>query len=350
MSGRRQFGAVRRLPSGRWQARYRDVTGRLHTAPATFRTKADAAAHLARVEADITRGDWHDPKLGRTTLTEWERRWWPTTANLRPSTRSRDRQYLDRYVLDVFGGLPVGAIRQPDVAAWVADLSATGLAPATVRKAYQLLGKCLGAAVDAGLIPISPCRRVPLPRIEREEMRFLTPDEVAVLAAAIHPRYRALVLVGAYSGLRIGELAGLRRRRVDLLRDTVDVAEIAVEVRGHLTFGQPKTRAGRRTVRLPRSVSEELRDHLTSWAGAEFGVRLPGAGGRHVARPGMETAVLAPGGDRRGAGPFAPARPPPHGRRVLDRPGRRPQTRVRSRRAHVGVVHPRPLRAPVPRG
>jgi integrase len=62
---------------------------------------------------------------------------------------------------------------------------------------------------------------VRLPKVEREEMRFLNPAEVARLADVIDSRYRALVLVGAYGGLRIGELAGLRRRRVDLLRGTV---------------------------------------------------------------------------------------------------------------------------------
>jgi integrase len=132
------------------------------------------------------------------------------------------------------------------------------LAPATVQKAYQLLGKVMGAAVDAGMLAQSPCRRVPLPKAEREEMRFLTPAEVATLAEAIVPRYRALVLVGAYGGLRIGELAGLRRSRVDLLRGTVQVAEIVVEVRGVLHVGPPKTRASRRTVGLPRFVVEEL--------------------------------------------------------------------------------------------
>jgi site-specific recombinase XerC len=75
---------------------------------------------------------------------------------------------------------------------------------------------------------------VRLPKVEREEMRFLNPAEVAWLADVIDARYRALVLVAAYGGLRIGELAGLRRRRVDLLRGTVDVAEIVVEVRGEL--------------------------------------------------------------------------------------------------------------------
>jgi integrase len=86
----------------------------------------------------------------------------------------------------------------------------------------------------------------PAAEVEREEMRFLTPAEVTTLADAIKARYRALVLVGAYGGLRIGELAGLRRGRVDLLRGTVTVAEIVVEVRGVLHIGPPKTRASRR--------------------------------------------------------------------------------------------------------
>jgi integrase len=160
--------------------------------------------------------------------------------------------------------MPLAAISQRDVRAWVAELSARGLAPATVQKAYQLLGKVLGAAVDAGMLAQSPCRRVPLPKVEREEMRFLTSAEVATLADAIDRRYRALVLVAAYGGLRIGELAGLRRSRVDLLRGTVTVAEIVVEVRGVLHVGPPKTRASRRTVGLPRFVAEELAAHLAS--------------------------------------------------------------------------------------
>jgi integrase len=125
----------------------------------------------------------------------------------------------------------------------VAELSARGLAPATVRRAYQLLGKVMGAAVDAGMLARSPCRRVPLPKVEREEMRFLTPAEVATLANVNQPRYRALVLVAACGGLRIGELAGLRRNRVDLWRGMVQVAEIVVEVCGVLHMGPPKTRA-----------------------------------------------------------------------------------------------------------
>jgi integrase len=186
-------------------------------------------------------------------------------VHLRRSTRSRDRLLLERFILPRFGRRQLAAIGQLDVRQWVADLTAQGLAPSTVAKCYQVLGKIMAAAVDAGLLARSPCRAIRLPRVEREPPRFLTPAEVARLAEEIDPRYRALVLVAAYGGLRIGELAGLTRRRVDLLRGTVEVAEIVVEVEGQLGAGQPKTRAGRRTVGLPRRVVAELEQHLATF-------------------------------------------------------------------------------------
>ena len=151
--------------------------------------------------------------------------------------------------------------RRPDQLGQLVDQGETVLGP------HQVLAKIMGAAVDAGMIAQSPCRRIPLPRVEREEMRFLDPAEVNRLADAIDDRYRALVLLGAYGGLRIGELAGLRRRRVDLLRSTVSV-------------GPPKTRASRRVVGLPRRVVGEVEHHL----------------GRHVANdPGAFLFTAPPG-------------------------------------------------------
>lgn len=120
---------------------------------------------------------------------------------------------------------------------WIAELAASGRAPATVHKCHQILAKCMRAAVQARLIPYNPCDGVALPRIERQEMRFLGPIEIAALADAIDPRYRAFVLVKAFGGLRLGEMLGLRAERVDLLRRRIEVAEILVEVRGHISFG-----------------------------------------------------------------------------------------------------------------
>jgi integrase len=129
---------------------------------------------------------------------------------------------LDRYVLPRYQRRQLAAITQLDVREWVAELSARGLAPATVQKAFQVFAKVMASAIDAGYIAQTPARRIPLPKVEREEMRFLTPKQVAALADVIDPRHRALVFVGAYGGLRIGALAGLRRRHVDMLRGVVE--------------------------------------------------------------------------------------------------------------------------------
>ncbi|MGH9164430.1 MAG: tyrosine-type recombinase/integrase, partial [Acidimicrobiales bacterium] len=248
--------------NGKWQARYRDQSGREHAR--RFDRKLDAERWLRDQAVAVDRGTWIDPQHGRTRFDEWSEEWWATTPALRPSTRARDASYLRSKILPVFGSMPLGAIDHMAVRAWVADLSASGLAPATVAKAYQILSKIMSAAVDARLIPASPCHRVPLPRIEREEMRFLAPDEIARLAGAIVPRYRALVLVGAYSGLRIGELAGLKRARVEPLRRSVRVEEIVTEV-GSLHWGQPKTRAGRRSVSIPGPIMDELVAHMEAF-------------------------------------------------------------------------------------
>jgi integrase len=254
----------RRVRNGKttYRARYRDPAGREHAK--VFARKADAQRFLTEMENSKLKGTWTDPALGRVLFKEWLAEWWTTTTNLRPTTRARDEMLLRRYAVPRFGDLALAAISQRDVRAWVAALPATELAPSTVRKTYHLLGKVLAAAVDAGMIAQSPCQRVPLPKIEREEMRFLTPAEIARLADVIARRYRALVLVAAYGGHRVGELAGLRRGRVDLLRGTVEVAEIVTEAGGMLRFGPPKTRAGRRTVGLPRAVVDELAAHLAS--------------------------------------------------------------------------------------
>jgi integrase len=283
-----------------YRARYRAPDGTERNK--TFRRKVDAEKFLATVESAKLRGAWTDPAAGRTTFAAWLEEWWGSAADLRPSTVSRDEAYFSSYILPRLGAVPLAAIRQPDVQAWVAELSGRGFKPATVVKAYQLLGRTMTAAVNADMLPRSPCRAVRLPRVEREKMRFLNPAEVATLADAIGSRYRALVLLGAYGGLRIGEVAGLRRRRVDLLRGTVDVAEIVVEVRGELYMGPPKTRAGRRIVTLPRSVVEELAEHLGPVGEADAWVFTADKGGVlrpsnfrvKVWRPAVRTAGLAP--------------------------------------------------------
>ncbi len=294
------MGSVRKAPrSSRWEARWRSTAGRSRTK--SFDTKSDARAYLATVETDLGRGTYVDPSGGRVRFDEWATRWWATTNNLRPSTRARDESYYRNHIEPAFARAPLATIDHLAVREWLAGLSAQGLAPATVHKAYQVLSKIMGAAVDAGLLAVSPCERQPLPRVERQEMRFLDPGEAARLADVIDARYRRLVLLGAYGGLRAGELFALRRERVDVLHARVEVTETVVEVQGRHHFGPPKTRAGRRAVPLPRFVAEELGAHLEGVAEGGLVFPAPQSGPvraslfrRRFWTPAVEAAGLAP--------------------------------------------------------
>lgn len=239
--------------------RFRTSDGRQRSKQ--FKRRRDAEGYANVVEVDRQQGSLVDPRLGRITVAEWWDRWWPTVTNLRASTRARDAQYFRTHALPVFGSTPLGRLDRTELRGWVADLAApegSNLAPATIHRVVQLMNKCVNAAFEDRLIPNNPVAKLPLPRIERREMRFLTADELWKLAESIDLRYRAFVLLGGFGGLRLGEMLGLRWGRVDLLRRRVHVAETLVDIGGHISFGPPKTRAAVRSVPLPSFVCEEL--------------------------------------------------------------------------------------------
>jgi len=273
------MGSVRkvRYRSGRlgWQARWRDPAGAQRAK--TFSRKTDAERYLVGLETDKLRGRYADPRLGRTRLTDWLAEWQATRSNLSPATRLRDDASIRNHVLPALGAVPIGQIQPIHVGQWVASLKDRGLAPATTRKAYQLLAAAMAAAVDNGLIPLSPCRKVELPQIETPEMRFLEPEEVKLLSETIEGRYRVMVLTAAYSGLRFGELCALRVDRFDALRRTIRVEESLAEVRSRFIFKSPKSDASRRTVSVPGFLVEELAQHL---------VRFPDDSGLIFTAPG----------------------------------------------------------------
>ena len=250
--------------------RYRTIDGQQRSQQ--FKRKRDADAHVNLVEVDRLQGVLIDPRLGRITVGEWWDRWWPTVTTLRPSTRARDAQYFRTHALPTFGGTPIGKLDRTALRAWVASLGSpngSNLAPATIHRVVQLLNKCMVAALEDRLISHNPVAQLPLPRIERREMRFLTSAELLTLADSIDPRYRSFVMLGGFGGLRLGEMLGLRWGRVDLLRRRVHIAETLVDIAGQISFGPPKTKAAVRSVPLPRFVADELAQLATANVAAD---------------------------------------------------------------------------------
>ena len=252
---------VKQLSNGKqaYLVRVRAADGTERTKQFARRRDAEQFAHLT--EVDRGNGSYIDPRLGKVTVQEWFNRWWPTVNTLRPSTRVRDEASFRTHIAPTFGSMPLARVDRTTLREWVAKLSdpdGAALAPATVTKAVQVFNKTMRAAVDDRLIASNPVERLPLPKIVREEMRFLTDDELWTLADTIDARYRAFVLLAGYSGLRLGELLGLRWQRVDLLRRQVVVAETLVDLAGQVSFGPPKTKAALRTVGIPTFVAEAM--------------------------------------------------------------------------------------------
>lgn len=248
----------------RWRVRYEvtDAEGATRERSRTFDREDDARRFRRQVEGDLDAGMWIDPRRSRDTLAAWVPQWRASIVDLRATSLSRLDGTVNSHVLPRFGDLPLSGITNADVRAWVAELRADGLSPSSVRKAAFALRRILDAAVADRRLTANPADNVPLPADEPGEQRFLSPAEVASLADATPGRYRAVVLTACYAGLRFGELCALRRRRVDLMRGRVEVAETLADTGRAQTFGPPKTKRGRRTVPVPRVLGDALADHL----------------------------------------------------------------------------------------
>jgi integrase len=249
--------SITRTPYGTFVARWTDPYGRRSSR--TFKTKADARAHLHRIYGDIARGDYTNPRQGRITLAAWADDWLEGARNLTRGGRDTYRRDLDRHILPILGRIPLGRLAVGDVDRYLTAKS-VDLAPSTVHRHYRTLHRLLAVAVERGLIARNPCEHVHPPRIPRTEMTVLDADQVDALAAAITPRYRAWVYVMAYGGLRWAESVGLRRRHVDLPQLAV-VEQLVHRGRGEWDRCEPKA-GSRRTVTLPEFVATELKVHV----------------------------------------------------------------------------------------
>lgn len=302
MSGKRQFGSVRKLPSGRWQARYRTVDGRLCGAPRTFKSKGDAARWLSTVETDKTRGIWLDPSAGQIPLAEYATAWLRGKATLAPRTREIYALQLRLHVLPrisdevpALGLVPIAELTPDLVRAWHAALVAARK-PSVAAKAYVRLRQILNQAVNDDRIGKNPCRIRGGGTERHPEQRFISLGELYELASAVPERYRALVLTAGLAGLRQGELFGLRRADVDLLHATVSIRRKRLRLAsGDVIEDAPKSDAGRRKVALPRPLVDDLSHHLANYGEAgPDGYVFTSAEGAPLERSNFRTRVWQP--------------------------------------------------------
>ncbi|WP_156727534.1 tyrosine-type recombinase/integrase [Streptomyces apocyni] len=267
MAGKkRRFGRIRKLPSGRFQARYLGPDGVDRPAPITFETSGDADDWLAEKQTEVRGGDWVDPDAGAVNFKEYALKW-VKERRLAATTDELYRRNLRLHVFPTFGSLDLDEITAPRVRAWRSErLDSTG-ADSTVAKCYRLLKAILETAVDDELIRRNPCRIRGAGKESAAERRIASVHQVDALADAIGVRWRLMVYLGAYGPLRPEEQAELRRKDVDLDTMTICVRKAAPELTtGRRAIGDTKSEAGKRYVVLPEFLRTDLRRHLDWYA------------------------------------------------------------------------------------
>lgn len=311
MSGHIRKRGKRSDGSTIWQARYADpLRGGTSKVEKTFRNKQEAENWLVRQRASVLGGTYIAPSQGERPFSEVLDAWRESWGNrLSPTTARRYQSVIDKYLLPEFGRTPIGRVTHEVVQRYVnrlsaaADAEGTPLhAAGTVRNVYAVLRTAMAKGVRMGLVRVNPCTDIDLPRAQREEMLFLTADEVRAVAETIDPHYRVLIYTAAYTGMRAGELGGLQRRDVDVLRGVVLVRRALKDVNGRLELGPTKTHA-QRTIALPGFLRNMLHEHLlASEGGPETPVFTMKSGGplRHGLVYGRYFKRAVAGFERRG--------------------------------------------------
>lgn len=259
------YPTAEHLRGDRWLVRWRDEQG--EQCKRSFAKKSGhdpetcAEAFDAQRTADTARGDWIDPRIGRTPFSEYAPVWMKSRLH-KTATVDTYEGHLRNHIAPAFGRFGLAAIRPTMVQQWVKELqSVKGLAPATIETIYVIFASIMRGAVRDGYIRKTPCDDIRLPEISRTVVRLLSPAQVLELADAMPRRYAPLVLLGAVAGLRQGEAFGLAFDRIDLTTEMITVDQQVVIVDRRPVLAPPKTSASLRDVPMSRFLRDALVDH-----------------------------------------------------------------------------------------
>lgn len=258
---KRSWGSVRKMRSGRFQARYLDPdTRRFIPAPTTFATKGAADRWLTRKRAELDAGTAIDERAGSEPLSNWWPGYWRSLQSRKPTTRSNYSAAWRLRVQPRFGSVLVRRIKPSQIDDWIADMNRDGVSPTKAIEAVGVLKRLLDRAVRDKAIPSNPCvlRSVSLPKRPQMERPVLSPAEVERLAMAMRrERDRVLVRLLAYGGLRVGEALALRWKDVGLEGKMITVRQSVEDSTGPIIVGPTKTYA-MRTITLPDALVDQL--------------------------------------------------------------------------------------------
>lgn len=269
-------GMVRKREDGRWEGRI--VVGHKENGDSIFRyvyadTQKELTAKL-RQHIDIYQGV-DLTEQSRMTLGEWMDQWLENIAGtIRHTTLTRYQGAARIHINPHLGGKPIAQLTGKDVqklydalASHGNQITGKGLASSTIRGIHSMLHEALDAAKQAGLIPWNPTEEIPPPKFTCKAKQILTDEQLDIFMAIIQQDdiWHDFFYTELTTGLRRGEICGLKWTDFNEADSTLKVRRtIHQETGGELTAWDTKTTAGTRTIILPPSTVELLRERQKS--------------------------------------------------------------------------------------
>ena len=271
----------RHATSGMWRGRLmvgRRTDGRPDVREVYAKTQGECRKKLDRLRQRFGTGLLGDPRVERTDLGTFLRAWLEgKRGTVEVTTWARYEQHVRLHLVPALGRTRIADLRPEDLRRLYAQALRAGLSPKSVRAVHLTVSQALKQGVRDGDLYRNVADSVRPPKAERREMRVLSPEEVERLlaaagAAAARARrgrdaghaaaIEAFVTIAVYTGLREGELLGLKWPDVGWNAGTLTVQRSLTRVRaGRPTLRDPKTAAGLRTVHLPPTALAALRLH-----------------------------------------------------------------------------------------
>jgi integrase len=253
----------------RWEARWREADGSERSK--TFPSEDEAQAHLDHVRHGQRVGTYVSPARSRTPLRTVADAWLDA-GDRKPRTLESYRLLVDKW-FEPWLDRAVGNLSYSDIAALIGRMRDADRKPQTIRNVLNVLNGVLEHAVSDGLIVVNPMLRVKankalVPSKRSGARTPLTAAEVLALTEHVAksvPSYGLVLRFAAWSGLRAGEIAGLRVKRLDPLRNVVSVEETVVRLTGkRWQPGTPKSDNSTRKVPIAPTLMRELTAHVAA--------------------------------------------------------------------------------------
>jgi integrase len=269
-------GSITRRKDGRYVARItigRDpATGKLKRAHFYGKTRQEAAEQLARALSDLGRGTFVAPH--KLSVGEWLNTWLQEykKPSIRPVTYDSYTTMIRYHLKPALGHIPLRDPRPDQVQRFYNQKQDDGLSPRTIRYIHTILHGALKQAMKNQFVVRNVSEATTLPSGKARKMRPLALDEVTQFLSTIKTdKLFPAIFLELGTGVRRGELLGLRWRDLDLDAGVLHVRQTLVRVRNHgavegdrktrLIFQEPKTEHSRRTIPIPTDIVEELKRH-----------------------------------------------------------------------------------------